>query len=77
MARRTGAIPRVLRRVGVLVAGGVVTLVGVLLIPLPGPGFVVIPLGLAILATEFEWAGRWLERTKQWSKVVTDKFHRA
>jgi len=30
----------------------------------PGPGFVVIPIGLAILAIEFEWARRALKRVK-------------
>ena len=29
---------------------------------LPGPAFLVIPAGLAILATEFEWAERWKDR---------------
>lgn len=32
---------------------------------LPGPAVLVIPAGLAILATEFEWAHRWLEYAKE------------
>jgi uncharacterized protein (TIGR02611 family) len=48
------------RKVGVAVAGGSVLLVGIALIFLPGPAIVVIPLGLALLATEFRWAARLL-----------------
>ena len=33
---------------------------------LPGPAFLVIPAGLAILATEFVWAERAMERVKHW-----------
>jgi len=38
---------------------------GIALIVLPGPAVIVIPLGLAILATEFFWARRLLRRIKQ------------
>ncbi|MEW6158778.1 MAG: PGPGW domain-containing protein, partial [Verrucomicrobiota bacterium] len=44
--------------------GGTVVLIGLALVILPGPAFVVIPAGLAILATEFAWARRWLHRAK-------------
>ena len=53
------------RRVIVLVVGGTVLLIGLALTLLPGPAFVVIPAGLAILATEFVWARRVLERVKK------------
>ena len=42
--------------------GAVVTLVGIAMLALPGPAFVVIPIGLAILSLEFEWAERLLEK---------------
>jgi uncharacterized protein (TIGR02611 family) len=45
-----------------VVAGALVTLAGVAMLALPGPAFVVIPVGLAMLAMEFTWAERWLER---------------
>ena len=38
--------------------GGLVTAVGIVLLVLPGPGFVLVAAGLAILAREFEWAAR-------------------
>ncbi|MFH1107696.1 MAG: PGPGW domain-containing protein [Planctomycetota bacterium] len=53
------------RRVVIAVIGGTVALIGVAMIVLPGPAVVVIPLGLAILATEFAWAKRLLKRLKQ------------
>ena len=52
------------RRLIVLVIGGTVLLIGVALLVLPGPAFLVIPLGLAILATEFRWARTLLGRAK-------------
>ena len=52
------------RRVIVFVLGISVVLVGIIMIVTPGPAVVVIPLGLAILATEFLWARRILDRMK-------------
>ncbi|SFP05439.1 TIGR02611 family protein [Amycolatopsis arida] len=43
-------------RVVVGALGGVVVLAGVVLIPYPGPGWLVVFAGLGILATEFVWA---------------------
>ena len=53
------------RRVAVFVLGISVLAVGIVMIVAPGPAVVVIPLGLAILATEFLWARRVLELLKQ------------
>ena len=50
---------RALYRIGVAVVGGTVLAAGLVLIPYPGPGWLVVFAGLAILATEFVWA-RWL-----------------
>ena len=50
-------------RVAVGIAGFVIVLVGLALIPLPGPGLLVAAVGLALLALEFAWAERFLERT--------------
>jgi uncharacterized protein (TIGR02611 family) len=46
-----------------VLAGFVVLLAGLAMIPLPGPGLLVTAVGLAILALEFAWAERLLERT--------------
>src|SRR4051812_50086773 len=58
----------VLSLVSKIVIGTVGTLVlvaGIIMIVTPGPAFVLIPLGLAILATEFTWARRALEKAKE------------
>lgn len=47
-------------RVAVGLIGGVVLAVGVIAIPYPGPGWLIVFTGLAILATEFSWAQRLL-----------------
>ena len=44
-----------------VVTGALVTLAGGAMLALPGPAFVVIPIGLTMLAMEFSWAERWLE----------------
>jgi uncharacterized protein (TIGR02611 family) len=56
---------RVIRRGMILFVGAAVLLAGVMMVVLPGPAVVVIPLGLAILALEFAWARRWLERMRR------------
>lgn len=57
---------RMLRRIGIGVVGSAVLGVGVIMLVTPGPAFVVIPMGLGILALEFEWAQRWLHRVKEY-----------
>ncbi|MEP6603485.1 MAG: PGPGW domain-containing protein [Spartobacteria bacterium] len=46
------------------VIGGTIVLFGIALLALPGPGSLVIPLGLVILASEFAWARHVLHRGK-------------
>ena len=53
-----------LRRTVVAVIGFTVLLIGIAMVVLPGPAIVVIPLGLAILATEFVWAKCLLDKTR-------------
>lgn len=59
------------RRLVVAVIGGTVVVIGILLIVLPGPAFLVIPAGLAILASEFAWAKILLKRIKK--KISMDE----
>jgi hypothetical protein len=49
----------------IIVACFTVLIIGIALIVLPGPAVVVIPLGLAILATEFMWARTLLTTVKE------------
>ncbi len=55
-------IPRAVRRVVVMIIGALVLIIGLAMIFLPGPAIIVIPAGLAILATEFQWAQNLLDK---------------
>lgn len=63
-------------RIVVGVIGGAVLTVGIIAIPYPGPGWAIVFLGLAILATEFEWARHALKWTKHRYDRVMDWFAR-
>jgi tellurite resistance protein TerC len=56
---------KIVKRVIVSVIGATILLIGIALLVLPGPAFIVIPIGLAILATEYAWAGRWLKKARE------------
>ena len=58
------------RKLVVMVIGGTVLAIGVVMIVAPGPAFVVIPAGLAILATEFIWARRLLKRVRDYARTT-------
>ena len=57
-------LPAPLRKLIVAVIGLTILLLGVAMVVLPGPAFIVIPLGLGILATEFAWARRAVRRAR-------------
>jgi uncharacterized protein (TIGR02611 family) len=61
-------------RIVVGVLGLAVLVVGILAIPYPGPGWAIVFVGLAILATEFEWARRALAWTRRRYDRVMDWF---
>jgi tellurite resistance protein TerC len=65
--------PPFVRRVIIAVIGGTIVLIGLAMIVLPGPAIVVIPLGLAVLATEFIWARLWLRRARRIFKHARDR----
>jgi hypothetical protein len=64
------------KRVVIGIIGGTVTLIGIALIVLPGPAFIIIPIGLSILATEFMWARRWLQKAKKMAAPLKAKLRR-
>ena len=57
-------LPASLRKLIVAVIGLTILLIGVAMVVLPGPAFIVIPIGLGILATEFAWARRAVRRAR-------------
>lgn len=52
------------KKASIAVVGIVVLLVGIVAIPYPGPGWLIVFAGLAILSTEFDWARRLLDRMR-------------
>jgi uncharacterized protein (TIGR02611 family) len=53
------------RRVFLIIAGFTLLLAGGVMLVTPGPGMLVIFLGLGLLAAEFVWARRLMERIKR------------
>lgn len=68
--------PRIYR-IAVVVAGVIITLAGVALLVLPGPAFVIIPIGLGLLALEFAWAESALSKALDQAEVAQRKAARA
>jgi len=58
------------------ILGFSVLLVGIVMVVLPGPAVVVIPIGLAILATEYAWARRYLNKFKASGEKLGSIFFR-
>ncbi|MGH2545319.1 MAG: PGPGW domain-containing protein [Actinomycetota bacterium] len=61
------------KRIAVTVVGFAVLIAGVIMLITPGPGVVAILAGLAILASEWAWAERALDRAKVGGKVVLEQ----
>ena len=53
------------KKLGTAIVGGVIILAGIIMIPYPGPGWLVVFAGLAILSTEFKFASKALEYLKK------------
>jgi uncharacterized protein (TIGR02611 family) len=58
---RRNRVSHLAYRIAVGVVGAVVTVAGLIMVPAPGPGWLVVFFGLLILASEFEFAQRWLD----------------
>jgi hypothetical protein len=58
------------RRIWRSIIGFTVLGIGIVMIIAPGPAIVVIPIGLAILATEYTWARRYLNRLKEGGEKI-------
>ena len=54
---RRGVVTRLLR----MTAGSLVTIIGVIMMPLPGPGLLIVAVGLGILSRDVAWADRLLQ----------------
>jgi tellurite resistance protein TerC len=60
------------KRIVVSIVGGTILLIGLIMLMLPGPGLVVIPIGLGILGLEYAWARIWLAKVKAKGSELVD-----
>ncbi|HZV88865.1 MAG TPA: PGPGW domain-containing protein [Candidatus Binatus sp.] len=58
------------RRLSRIVGGFTLLLIGIVMLVTPGPGWLVILLGLGLLAAEFVWAKRLMDRIKRQGERV-------
>ena len=67
------------RRAANVVVGFFVVLAGIVMSGpgVPGPGILVILVGLSLLALEFDWAERWLERAVVWADRAAERAENA
>jgi uncharacterized protein (TIGR02611 family) len=64
-ATHATGLRRLLRRLAVGVSGSAIVVVGLILVPLPGPGWAIALAGVALLGTEFSWAERLLREVQR------------
>ena len=67
-----GKTIRQAKRLIIAIIGFTVLLIGLAMVVLPGPAIIVIPIGLGILATEFIWAKKLLDRVKSSASNVKE-----
>lgn len=60
------ALPHPVRWLTTMLAGFLVVIIGFIMLPLPGPGTLIILLGLTILSVELEWARQSVKAGEQW-----------
>jgi uncharacterized protein (TIGR02611 family) len=60
-------------RIGFGIVGMLVLLGGIIMLVTPGPAFVLIPIGLAMLSLEFVWAERLLEKSLEQAQIAQEK----
>ena len=62
---RTAALRQSVKRMARITGASFVVIIGIILLPLPGPGMVVIAIGLAMLSRDVAWADRALQRVRE------------
>lgn len=60
-------------RIFIGVLGGTITVLGAIALVAPGPGVLILLAGLGILASEFAWASRAMNKTKTMAQTAADK----
>jgi uncharacterized protein (TIGR02611 family) len=68
---------KIARKIGVTVLGVVLLIAGAIMLVLPGPGILVIIIGLVVLSWEYEWAEHHLHRARKVHKRALTKIKRS
>lgn len=71
---RLDRLPKPVRKAVVFIAGGILLIAGVIMIVTPGPALILIPASLLLLATEFQWAQRCVDKGSQWLHRLREKW---
>ncbi|ASP46345.1 PGPGW domain-containing protein [Cognaticolwellia beringensis] len=66
-----------IKRTGLIILGFMCLLIGAIFILLPGPAVIFIPLGLALLSVEYDWAKVWLKRSQRYFRQAAVKTDQA
>ncbi|HUC19961.1 MAG TPA: PGPGW domain-containing protein [Candidatus Polarisedimenticolaceae bacterium] len=66
-------LPKVVRQIIVLLIGIPVIIIGIILLPLPGPGWLVILAGLYIISREVAWAQKYFKYVQTKLRQIADK----
>jgi hypothetical protein len=64
---------QIIWRIFIGVLGGSITVLGAIALVAPGPGVLILLAGLGILASEFAWASRAMNKTKSMAQSAADK----
>nr|WP_089153940.1 TIGR02611 family protein [Micromonospora sp. NBS 11-29] len=74
---RANPTGRIALKIFIGILGAIVVTVGIVLIPLPGPGWLLVIAGLGVWAVEFHWARRLLAFTRRhvnaWTRWATSR----
>jgi uncharacterized protein (TIGR02611 family) len=71
--RATHRERHLLFRIGFGLVGALILLAGLVMLVTPGPAFVLIPIGLAMLSMEFVWAERLLAKSLEQAAIAQEK----
>lgn len=74
LTKPLGVMLKKVKKLIVAVIGFTILFIGIIVIFTPGPAIVIIPVGLAVLATEFVWAEKLLQRFKNKINNVRNGF---
>lgn len=64
---------RKLKKIIISIIGGLILIIGIVMIIVPGPAYLIIPAGLGILGTEYMWAKRLHQKIRDSISLRKDK----